>query len=44
MTAIVGDILDESAQTEYVNETDPAVSKALEILDEGKAFPVLEKK
>ena len=43
LTAIVGDILDDNAQTQYINETDQGVLKALDILKEGKAFPTLEK-
>lgn len=42
-TAIISDVLDESEAAQYANETDEGVMRAIKILEEGKAFPVVKK-
>lgn len=37
---IIDDILDVEAASAYTNESDPAVQRAIQVLKEGKSFPV----
>ena len=38
-SAIVGDVLDVESTVRFINKTDPGVLNALELFQEGKAFP-----
>lgn len=40
---IIYNMLNENAWTKYVNEDDPVVSEALEVLTKGEAFPTVSK-
>ena len=41
-TSIIDDVLGVQAATEYINRTDPSILKALSLMRDGLAFPVLE--
>jgi len=41
---IVTDVLDDSEAAEYINQTDPAVLRAIGLLEAGEAFPKLPEK
>ena len=41
---IIYNMLDEEAWMEYLNESDPAIKKALEVFRDNKAFPSLDEK
>lgn len=43
-TAIIADLLDDTEYVSYVNLTDEAVLKSIELLETGQAFPRLEEK
>lgn len=42
-SAIVADLLDDSDAVSYANSSDPAVLRAIKILEEGKSFPSTSK-
>lgn len=44
VTAIIGDLLDDAYATEYANGFDAGVQRAVSLLREGKAFPVVSPK
>ena len=44
VSRIIYNMLNEEAWTQYVNEDDPVVQRALEIIDRGEAFPDNAKK
>ncbi len=42
VSAIISDLFDQQESVRYVNKSDPAVRRALEVIRAGEAFPTLE--